>query len=93
MVDFGSHISTVLSHLHLFFSRNQYRTALISTGQNEFPNSFLDGLDPERPVAVVCAGGYRSSAAASILEARGFRKLLNVTGGTTAYVNAGYKVE
>ncbi|MBA2503532.1 MAG: MBL fold metallo-hydrolase [Pyrinomonadaceae bacterium] len=67
-------------------------------GGRSFPLSnikgaFLDGLDPERPVAVVCAGGYRSSAAASILEARGFRKLLNVTGGTTAYVNAGYKVE
>ena len=67
-------------------------------GGRSFPLSnikgaFLDGLDPERPVAVVCAGGYRSSAAASILDARGFRKLLNVTGGTTAYVNAGYKVE
>ncbi|HZG53190.1 MAG TPA: rhodanese-like domain-containing protein [Pyrinomonadaceae bacterium] len=53
----------------------------------------LDWLDPARPVAVICAGGYRSSAAASLLESRGYRQLLNVTGGTSAYVEAGYPVE
>ncbi|HEV2882546.1 MAG TPA: rhodanese-like domain-containing protein [Pyrinomonadaceae bacterium] len=53
----------------------------------------LDWLDPARPVAVICAGGYRSSAAASLLESRGFRQLFNVTGGTSAYVEAGYPVE
>ncbi|HYG10728.1 MAG TPA: MBL fold metallo-hydrolase [Pyrinomonadaceae bacterium] len=53
----------------------------------------LDWLDPTRPVAVICAGGYRSSAAASLLESRGFRQLYNVTGGTSAYVEAGYPVE
>ena len=53
----------------------------------------LDGLDPARPVAVICAGGYRSSAATSLLAPRGFRRLLNVAGGTAAYVNAGFPVE
>ncbi len=53
----------------------------------------LDELDPARPVAVICAGGYRSSAAASLLERRRFRHLFNVTGGTSAYVEAGYPVE
>jgi rhodanese-related sulfurtransferase len=53
----------------------------------------LDGFDPARPVAVICAGGDRSSAAASMLATRGFRKLLNVAGGTSAYVSAGYPVE
>jgi len=53
----------------------------------------LDWLDPARPVAVICAGGYRSSAATSLLEIRGFRHLYNVTGGTSAYVAAGYPVE
>jgi rhodanese-related sulfurtransferase len=53
----------------------------------------LDWLDPSRPVAVICAGGYRSSAATSLLESRGFRQLFNVTGGTSAYVEAGYPVE
>jgi rhodanese-related sulfurtransferase len=59
----------------------------------ELHSNALDWLDPQRPVAVICAGGYRSSAAASLLESRGFRQLYNVTGGTSAYVEAGYPVE
>ncbi len=50
-------------------------------------------LDPTKPTAVICAGGYRSSAATSILEQHGFKKLLNVTGGTSAWIEAGYPVE
>ncbi len=50
-------------------------------------------LDPTKPTAVICAGGYRSSAATSILQSHGFSSLLNVTGGTSAWINAGYPVE
>jgi len=50
-------------------------------------------LDPARPTAVICAGGYRSSAATSILQRHGFRDLANVVGGTSAWVAAGYDVE
>ena len=53
----------------------------------------LRGLDPSRPTAVICAGGYRSSAATSLLERHGFRDLSNVIGGTSAWVAAGYEVE
>ncbi|HJR08523.1 MAG TPA: MBL fold metallo-hydrolase [Pyrinomonadaceae bacterium] len=60
---------------------------------SELQANALDWLDPQRPVAVICAGGYRSSAATSLLESRGFRQLYNVTGGTSAYVEAGYPVE
>jgi glyoxylase-like metal-dependent hydrolase (beta-lactamase superfamily II) len=52
-----------------------------------------ESLDRDRTTAVICAGGYRSSTATSILEQRGFLKLLNVTGGTNAWTNAGYAVE
>lgn len=51
------------------------------------------GLDPTKPTAVICAGGYRSSAATSILQQHGFLSLLNVTGGTSAWIAAGYEVE
>ena len=51
------------------------------------------GLDPAKTTAVICAGGYRSSAATSVLQQLGFSDLLNVAGGTTAWINAGYKVE
>jgi hydroxyacylglutathione hydrolase len=50
-------------------------------------------LDPARPVAVVCAGGYRSSAGTSVMARRGFRDLVNVTGGTAAWVAAGFGVQ
>jgi glyoxylase-like metal-dependent hydrolase (beta-lactamase superfamily II)/rhodanese-related sulfurtransferase len=50
-------------------------------------------LDKERTTAVICAGGYRSSAATSLLEQHGFHQLLNVTGGTGAWVKAGHPVE
>jgi len=51
------------------------------------------GLNPDVPSAIICAGGYRSSAATSIAQQLGFTNLLNVTGGTTAWVKAGYEVE
>lgn len=51
------------------------------------------GVVPSKKTAVVCAGGYRSSAATSILEQQGFTNLLNVTGGTGAWIKAGYPVE
>jgi glyoxylase-like metal-dependent hydrolase (beta-lactamase superfamily II)/rhodanese-related sulfurtransferase len=50
-------------------------------------------FDCSRPTAVICAGGYRSSAATSLLLPQGFRRLYNVTGGTGAWVAAGYPVE
>lgn len=50
-------------------------------------------LDPAAPTALVCAGGYRSSTAASLLQRKGFRKLYNVIGGTSAWTRAGYETE
>jgi glyoxylase-like metal-dependent hydrolase (beta-lactamase superfamily II)/rhodanese-related sulfurtransferase len=50
-------------------------------------------FERDKPTAVICAGGYRSSAAASLLEQLGFTNLLNVSGGTGAWINAGYPVE
>ncbi len=48
---------------------------------------------PARPTAVVCASGYRSSAATSLLARKGFGQLFNVVGGTNGWVSAGYPVE
>ena len=50
-------------------------------------------FDSRKSVAVICAGGYRSSAAASLLKKHGFENLLNVTGGTSAWISAGFPVE
>jgi glyoxylase-like metal-dependent hydrolase (beta-lactamase superfamily II)/rhodanese-related sulfurtransferase len=50
-------------------------------------------LDSSRPTAAICAGGYRSSAATSLLERHGFADLVNVIGGTSAWLAAGHPVE
>jgi glyoxylase-like metal-dependent hydrolase (beta-lactamase superfamily II)/rhodanese-related sulfurtransferase len=40
-----------------------------------------DELDPARPTVVYCAGGYRSSVAASLLRQRGFADVSDIVGG------------
>jgi glyoxylase-like metal-dependent hydrolase (beta-lactamase superfamily II) len=50
-------------------------------------------LEKDKLTAVICAGGYRSSAAASLLQKHGFSNLINVSGGTGAWINAGYPTE
>lgn len=48
-------------------------------------------LSRERPVTAICAGGYRSSIASSLLEQLGFLRVTNVVGGMTAWNNARYE--
>lgn len=48
----------------------------------------LDDLDPSRPTVVYCAGGYRSSVAASTLRAHGFASVADIIGGYSAWAAA-----
>ena len=48
----------------------------------------LDELDATKPTVVYCAGGYRSSVAASLLRQRGFADVSDILGGYTAYEQA-----
>ncbi|HEX2572514.1 MAG TPA: rhodanese-like domain-containing protein [Polyangia bacterium] len=50
----------------------------------------LGRLDPRRPIAAVCARGYQSSTAISLLARHGFPKLFNVAGGMMGWAGAGY---
>jgi hydroxyacylglutathione hydrolase len=43
----------------------------------------------DRPVAVICSSGYRSSVGASVLAQRGHARIANVLGGMTAWTRAG----
>jgi glyoxylase-like metal-dependent hydrolase (beta-lactamase superfamily II)/rhodanese-related sulfurtransferase len=45
----------------------------------------LDGLDPSAPTVVHCAGGYRSSIAASVLASVGFTDVSDLVGGYDAW--------
>lgn len=46
----------------------------------------VDELDPATPTVVYCAGGYRSSVAASVLRQAGFADVSDVLGGYSAWV-------
>jgi hydroxyacylglutathione hydrolase len=45
-----------------------------------------DSLPNDRPIAVICGSGYRSSIVSSLLQARGYRDVQNVAGGMTAFL-------
>lgn len=51
-------------------------------------NSQLGALDPSRPTVVYCAGGFRSSIAASRLMAAGFEDVSDLLGGYGAWEQA-----
>ena len=50
-------------------------------------------LEPAAPTIVYCAGGYRSSIAASLLRSLGFDRAADLQGGYAAWVGAGLPVE
>ncbi|WP_116995818.1 MBL fold metallo-hydrolase [Desertimonas flava] len=79
-----------LSELQLVDVRNPGEYALGSIrGAINIPVGQLPGrlaeLDPERPTVVYCAGGYRSSVAASLLRANGFSDVSDIVGGYGAW--------
>ncbi len=53
----------------------------------------LGEVPTDRAVAVHCQSGSRSAIAASLLRARGVTRVANVTGGFSAWVQAGLPVE
>lgn len=72
--------------------RNPGETAdgMIPGARNVPLPSLLDDiatLDPARPTLVYCAGGYRSSIAASALRAHGFVDIADILGGYGAWLS------
>ena len=53
----------------------------------------LDEVPRDRPLVVHCQSGARSAIAASVLQARGFKNVVNLTGGFANWQNAGHPVE
>ncbi|OBW40911.1 putative polyketide biosynthesis zinc-dependent hydrolase BaeB [Chryseobacterium sp. MOF25P] len=50
-------------------------------------NDWITELDSEKHFYLHCAGGYRSTMAASILQARGYRNFTEIEGGFSAIAN------
>ena len=52
----------------------------------------VGNLSKGEPVTAICAGGFRSSVAASLLEKGGFPRVTNVVGGMSAWTNSNFAV-
>ena len=61
----------------------------LAIGAGDLPDR-LDSLPRDRPIATICASGYRSSVAASLLRAAGFARVAWVSGGVPTWEAAGY---
>jgi hydroxyacylglutathione hydrolase len=64
----------------------------VSVPLNHLVND-VNTLPKDRPVLVYCAGGYRSSIAASLLKSRGFDSVCEIAGGVAAWESANLPVE
>jgi hydroxyacylglutathione hydrolase len=53
----------------------------------------LDELPRDRPLVLQCRSGGRSAIAASVLQAKGFRNVMNLAGGITAWQAGRHPVE
>jgi hydroxyacylglutathione hydrolase len=63
----------------------------IPIGAGDLPDR-LDSLPRDRPIATICASGYRASVAASLLRGAGFPRVAWVAGGVPTWEAAGYPV-
>ncbi len=90
VVDFAER-QREISHLQVVDVRNPGEVAdgaipdAIAIPVGQLPARVAE-LDPSRPTVVYCAGGYRSSVAASLLRHRGFADVSDVRGGYNAWI-------
>lgn len=63
---------------------SEYNTEHLIGAKNlplDYINEIMSSIDREKPQYVYCKSGYRSVIFISILKARGFTNLINITGG------------
>lgn len=74
----------------------EWRDGHIPEALHRFAGEIAQGaavpVEPTQEIAVTCAAGYRSTVAASLLQARGYERILNLTGGTNAWRAAGLPI-
>ncbi len=73
----------------------EYRSGHIAGAINIHAGQINDRyqeLHRDKPIVLVCRSAHRSSVAGSIPLQHGFKRVHNVSGGMTAWANAGYAV-
>jgi len=100
-----SHVDTLsASELKLRLEKNEFLVVDVRE-PSEWKEGYIEGVERiffghlagkagslprDKPVAVICSVGNRSSIGASILKKAGFAEVYNVLGGMTAWINLGY---
>ncbi len=67
--------------------------ALSQISLGELGRNGWSELDPQQPVAVICASGTRSQSAAALLGQKGFDTVYNILGGMYSWAGSGLPVE
>lgn len=90
----GDHPSATLLDVRTL---DEWRSGHIANSTNEFAGDLAAGAESEAAgddlVLLTCATGYRSRVAASLLEARGISRIVQLDGGMDAWDAAGLPVE
>ena len=71
----------------------EYAHGHIDGSVNMTMNSLMSQMytiSKDRPVALICASGGRSSLGCRLLMSRGFNNVYNVRGGMSAWILSGY---
>ncbi len=74
----------------------EYESDHIPGANNIFAGFLLDNLDKvskDKKIVVHCASGDRSSIAASLLLSKGYKNIINLTGGIAAWKQEGLNTE
>lgn len=78
-------------------TESEWESSHIPGSRNVFAGRIATGMPVDRPsegdIALTCATGFRSRVAASMLGARGFENLIQLTGGQQAWEESGFPVE
>jgi hydroxyacylglutathione hydrolase len=72
---------------------SEWKEGYIESAKRIFFGHLMDkagSLPRDKPAAVICSVGNRSSIGASILKKAGFAEVHNLLGGMTAWINLGY---
>lgn len=84
--EFSSHLKNNINVLDVR-RPGEYNSQHIENVPNkplDYINEWINQFDKNKEYYIHCAGGYRSMIAASVLKARGYKKLIDVAGGFSA---------
>lgn len=101
----AEHIETISVHRLRGWMQNGSPPVLDTRMEGEWKKEHIEGTslaptpdirhrytewDAEEPIIVLCNTSNRSMTAASLLKQRGFKRVINALGGTTAWAASGY---